>query len=412
MWQNGNLICDTRICKKPVYNIAFAIDRDEEGQTVVFLAGIPSGAVRRMMTVICLCGIVAKDFDIEHREALVKRNGMMNDWLEVTLHGFNPAILSVASLEQMIVSWLRREMLTNHVDRYIVDDFLNLTRHDGYLAITGGHYRQVRKTDEEKEKQREKTMANIYIKVPWYVAWHFRGRNEDHQLTEWEPVKFHEFEHEYRVLANNLRFIPEAQQSRSCYSQQAWKNILHGKRPEGGQIILQRDPKTWPTVNETAALTGIQMSSKHIASDYLCVEMPKEVWLNNRTHRTNTCYSLSYEVAVYFSGMLTDRFSYEYTQWMQKDARAAMAQGFHRKTSERQERYFVQYNFPVDIDPSLRESLRRQHTRFVERGEGKLRHAMEFGQESEEFMNHVGEHEEKRREEAEKQQKREQKKTK
>jgi len=86
--------------------------------------------------------------------------------------------------------------------------------------------------------------------------------------------------------------------------------------------------------------------------------------------------------------MLADRFSYEYTQWMKYDKRMAESQGFKRKIIDSQERYFVQYNFPVIIDPKLRESLRRQHTRFVERGLSKPRYTLQFNQS---FLEHVSE---------------------
>ena len=393
---------------RPYYNIAYAVECQEDGRLVVMLAGVVIPAVEAMFAQLCRGGVgIAKSYAIERRYSPVWRNGVLSEWLEVTLDGFDPTYISEEMAMKMMEQWLRRGLRVRLLDRYIVDDFLNLTRHSADLAINNG---TPRRSDRRKDSETE--MANIYIKVPWYVAWHFRGRDERRQLTEWDAVKFTEFDHEYRTLVNNLRFIPEAQQTRMCFSQQAWKNILHGRKPEGGQIILQRDPKTWPTVNETAALTGIQMSSKHISSDYLCVEIPKESIIAGKMHRTNSCYSLSYDAAFYFSAMLTDRFSYEYTQWMDQDQRNGIAQGFRRKISESQERYFVQYNFPVDIDPSLRESLRRSHTRFIERGRGKPRYCYHFGQESQEYMEHVGEHEEKRREEAEKQQKREAKKNK
>ena len=246
----------------PVYNIAYAMERQEDGSLVVFIAGVVIPAVEAMFAQLCRGGVgIAKSYAIERRYSPVWRNGVLSEWLEVTLRGYDPTYISEDMVARLLEQWLRSGLRVRLLDRYILDDFLNLTRHSGDLAINNGTPRRA-----DRKKPTNIEMANIYIKVPWYVAWHFRGRDEKRQLTEWDAVKFTEFDHEYRTLVNNLRFIPEAQQSRMCFSQQAWKNILHGRKPDGGQIILQRDPKTWPTVNETAALTGIQMSSKHMKS--------------------------------------------------------------------------------------------------------------------------------------------------
>ena len=91
------------------------------------------------------------------------------------------------------------------------------------------------------------------------------------------------------------------------------------------------------------------------------------------------------------SAMLQDRFAHEYTQFVEKDIRTAAALGFKRKGLEAAERYFVQYNFPDIIDPQLRESLRRQHTRLMERGHAKPRYMLQFDEGAEQFIEHVSE---------------------
>lgn len=237
---------------------------------------------------------------------------------------------------------------------------------------------------------------NIYLKVPWCVAWHFRGRDEEHQLTEFEPVTFTKYDHEYQMLMNNLRFIPEERQTRMCYSQSAWRNILHGRKPEGGASIIDRNPSVWPNINETATLTGCMLTGKHSSTDYLCIEMPREVRLGSKILRTNQSYSLSYDCAYHFAAMLYDRFAYEYTQWIEQDMRTAAELGFKRKGVESQERYFEQFNFPINISEKQRESLRRQHTRFITRGHGKPRYLFQFGEGSQSYMEHIGEHEQRR----------------
>ena len=365
--------------RNPKVNIAFAAESQDDGVVALDFAGVTANILQRIFSsVCCACGMASR-FTMEQRQAPVWRNGYLSEWTEVTLYDCQ---LSAADAAATIEQYLRHNVNVNYVDQYAADDFLNLTHHDP------GRLLNAKKKTRKRTESKQQPMANIYVKVPWYVAWHFRGRDENHQLTEWEPVEFSDFDHEYQVLVNNLRYIPEQNQTRMCLSQQAWKNILHGKASGGGPTIIQRSASEWPTPQETAALTGLAMSPRHAASDYLCIRMPREVYLNKRVYRTNSCYALSYDAAYFFAAMLADRFSYEYTQWMKYDKRMAESQGFKRKIIDSQERYFVQYNFPVIIDPKLRESLRRQHTRFVERGLSKPRYTLQFNQS---FLEHVSE---------------------
>ena len=370
--------------RNPKVNIAFAADEQDDGVMTLDFAGVTANILQRIFTVACCKNGIARRFTIEARQAPRWRNGFLSEWTEVTLYDCQ---LSADDVADTVGLWLNHTVNVNYVDRYAVEDFLNLTQHDPSLLLNA------KKKTRKRTESKQQPMANIYVKVPWYVAWHFRGRDESHQLTEWEPVEFSDFDHEYQVLVNNLRYIPEQNQTRMCLSQQAWKNILHGKPAGGGPTVIQRNADEWPTPQETAALTGLAMSPRHAASDYLCIRMPREVYLNKRVYRTNACYALSYDAAYFFAAMLTDRYCYEYTQWMKYDKRMAESQGFKRKIVDSQERYFVQYNFPVIIDQKLRESLRRQHTRFVERGLSKPRYTLQFNQP---FLDHISEDDQKK----------------
>jgi len=389
-------VCRIPLITKPVFNVAFAIDDcdtdHDECILTMLVAGVSEDMLSRLASSFCGENSLSKRYTIERRKSPVWRNGVISEWEEIRLEGYNPKMADTETIAILVERWFRNNLKVNYVDCYTVDDFLNLKGHDATLALN---------IPKPKKKEQEKTindedMPNIYLKVPWYVAWHFRGRCEEHQLTEWEPVKFNDFDHEYQVLVNNLRLIPEPNQSRLCYSQSAWKNILRGRVPDGTKLILQRDPKEWPTPAETAVLTGCQLTGQHNSSDYLCIEMPKESYINKKVYRTNASYALSHDVASYFRNMLCDKYCYEYTQFVEEDTRFAREQGFRRKISELQERYFTQFNFPVIIDPIQRESLRRQHSRFMSKGFQKPRYGLQFDQGTQDYMAHVGEHEERR----------------
>lgn len=396
------------IIRNPIVNIAFATDWQEGGihpvgqpvtagkgmgaermgeMTVVFV-GADEPMLAALFRYLCAAGI-AKDFRIEEQRPPQFTQGVVWERLGVTLEGYDGRMASADVLAAVIESWIRRNVRVNLLDRYEIDDLLNLRGHTPELLLNGEKPRKKkRSTDKDNED-----MANIYLKVPWYVAAHFRGRDEDHQLTEWEPVKFTDFDHEFQIMVNNCRRIPEQNQSPQCWSQRAWNNILRGRKPDGSMLILNRDPGKWPDTNEMATLVGLKMSGRQHASDYLCIEMPREVWFNRRSWRTNSCYSLPYDSAYYMASVLTDKFCYEYTQWVTQDIRNAAALGFKRKQLEAVERYFVQYNYPDIIDPQLRESMRRQHNRFMKKGSAKPKFGLQFGHA---FLEHVSEEDQKK----------------
>lgn len=396
------------IIRNPIINIAFATDWQEGGihpvgqpvtagkgmsaermgeMTVVFV-GADEPMLAALFRYLCAAGI-ARGFRIEEQRPPQFTQGVVWERLGVTLEGYDGRMASADVLAAVIESWIRRNVRVNLLDRYDIDDLLNLRGHTPELLLNGEKPRKKKKsTDKDNED-----MANIYLKVPWYVAAHFRGRDEDHQLTEWEPVKFTDFDHEFQIMVNNCRRIPEQNQSPQCWSQRAWNNILRGRKPDGSMLILNRDPGKWPDTNEMATLVGLKMSGRQHASDYLCIEMPREVWFNKRSWRTNSCYSLPYDSAYYMASVLTDKFCYEYTQWVTQDIRNAAALGFKRKQLEAVERYFVQYNFPDIIDPQLRESMRRQHNRFMKKGLSKPKFGLQFGHA---FLEHVSEEDQKK----------------
>ena len=396
------------IIRNPIVNIAFATDWQEGGihpvgqpvtagkgmgaermgeMTVVFV-GADEPMLAALFRYLCAAGI-ARGFRIEEQRPPQFTQGVVWERLGVTLEGYDGRMASADVLAAVIESWIRRNVRVNLLDRYDIDDLLNLRGHTPDLLLNGEKPRKKKKsTDKDNED-----MANIYLKVPWYVAAHFRGRDEDHQLTEWEPVKFTDFDHEFQIMVNNCRRIPEQNQSPQCWSQRAWNNILRGRKPDGSMLILNRDPGKWPDTNEMATLVGLKMSGRQHASDYLCIEMPREVWFNKRSWRTNSCYSLPYDSAYYMASVLTDKFCYEYTQWVTQDIRNAAALGFKRKQLEAVERYFVQYNYPDIIDPQLRESMRRQHNRFMKKGLSKPKFGLQFGHA---FLEHVSEEDQKK----------------
>ncbi len=426
----------------PRRNIAMAIDwQGEDDRDVALLfAGADGDMLREVFTAFCGPNCFASGFTIEPQRTARWRNGYVNDRLAVILHGSRQEMMLPESL--MMIVKRRLEQYTNggSVDCYWMDDFLNLSRRDPCRIITPRPLdtsvvkpvKQKRKktaeptakADElspadafnhagqlsaivttladaiaeavaERPKKRhkptelteEEPMANIYLRVPWYVAAYYRGREEDKQLTEWQPVEFADYTHEYMVLENNLRYMPEQVQSHVCYSQRAWNNILHGRRPEGGEHLLRRNPDEWPSGREICSLIGVAYHGKQMGSEYLCIKMPREVYYNKHVHRTTPDYCISFDTGIFLASMLTRKFCCEYLEWTEYRKEFCRRQGLKAKMLDTVEMFFTQFNFPVAILPTERESLRRMHTRWLTNA--KKHPAYHYNFDDQSFLEHI-----------------------
>jgi len=430
------------LCARPRRNVAVAVDWQgvDDGEIAVVTAGADMEWLVEIFTSLCESSAgLARGFRIESQQPPKWRNGFVNERLAVVLEDAQKDMLLPESLLMIVKGRLERYVNGGNVDCYELDDFLNLSKRepekiftpkphpsavlpekkkkrgsrrnrttdstesseaqkrDGDEGQTGGEAAPSdgKATKPQKDNRKnEEDMAYIALRVPWYVAAYYRGREEDKQLSEWDPVEFADYTHEFMVLENNLRYQPEQIQSRNCYSQRAWQNILHGRNPDGSQLICRRDPKEWPTIQEVSTLIGAACHGKQAGSEYLLIRTPREVYYNKHVYRTTPGYCLSYDVGIYLASMLTRKFCYEYLEWTEYRKEFARKQGVKAKTIDIVEMFFTQFNFPVTILPTERESLRRMHTRWL--SNAKKRPAYHYNFDDKEFLEHISDEDRKK----------------
>lgn len=402
--------------KRPRRNVAMAIDWQGDGDdrlTFVF-AGADVDMLRKVFEPLCASANgIATGFRIESQQSIRWRQGHVNDRLALILEGRREQMMEPDALMVVVRQLLLRQANGGYVDCYELDDLLNLSgrtpslilKIDDNGCIKRKRRRQKAQDDDpaKDQKTNHKNMANIYLRVPWYVAAYYRGRDENRQLTEWDAVEFADYSHEYMVLENNLRLMPVTLQSQNCFSQRSWQNMLKGRKPDGSDIIVRRDPKQWLSPQEVCTLMGVACNVKQAGSDFLCIRMPREVYFNKHVHRTTPDYCLSYHIGVYLASMLTRKFCYEYMEWCEYDNEYARRQGVSRKTIETVERFFTQFNFPVAILPTERETLRRLHTRWTFNAKKRPAYHYKFSDTS--FLEHISDDDRQRAEERKKKKK-------
>lgn len=398
------------LVRHPRRHVAFAIDYQGDGdQDPTFLfVGADETMLREVFSTM---NVVADGYTIEYQYPPVKRQRCPYHRLAVRFEGYRSEVIGAEHLPTIIAGRIRPLLNGGNIDFYPLDILLNIegrdpehiiplepkrmeTRQPRQRKRQGGKKTATTAAEQEKEKKDE-DMANIYIRLPWYIAAYYRGLEEDNPLTEWQPFEFEEYTHEFVVMENNLRYIPEQNLSPQCYSQRAWNNILRGRTPDGTIGVMHRDPNVWPDARELCTLTGTSLSGKMANSDYLTVKMPREIWLNKRVMRTNPGYAFSADNAQHFIKMLSQEFYHVFLDWVEQDERYCNRMGIHRKKLEVMERFLVQYNIPITVGTSEQETLRRMFNRWIANAKKRPNDRVNFNQI---YLEHISDDERKRAE--------------
>lgn len=223
-------------------------------------------------------------------------------------------------------------------------------------------------------------MPNIYLRLPTYVCAFYRNRDINHPLPMDKPVVFVEFSQEYVVLSTGLRILSDDAMTRAhCWSQVAWRNMMHGRNPGGDTRIIRRTPDEWLTYAEVRTLSGEKTGGYVSESyDYLCIGIPKEVVSGGRIHRTNASYSLAPRNAQQLEGMMRHEFQLTFLDWLVQDRRFCNQKGIARSRVESIERFLMTYDIPVSTDNRERESLRRMTNRWLNKSKHLLNDRLHF----------------------------------
>lgn len=209
-------------------------------------------------------------------------------------------------------------------------------------------------------------MANIYLRVPTYVAQFYRGLDAEHLLAEHDAYEFMEFQHEYWLMKNYLHLIPENQQTNNyCYSQRAWNNILAGKDPAGTKSILKRERTVWPTMTEVCTMIGEKKIQRMDGYDYLCIKIPTEVMMGDALRKTNGSYSLEVRESLILQRILRNEFIHYFLDWVIQDRRYCNKVGLYRPIGSTIERFYERYYIQIGRDVKERNSMYRMSRRWI-----------------------------------------------
>jgi hypothetical protein len=216
-------------------------------------------------------------------------------------------------------------------------------------------------------------VANIYLRVPTYVAQWYRGRvAPEPPLTEFQAVEFSRFQEEYAMMESWLAFVTEQDMCHTaCFSERMWKNMLQGKKPQGGKVLLKRDPKTWLTMDEINFLTGTKRNRKTDGFDYLCIAAPRVMVIGGCYKQVTGSFTLLFEQANALTRQLRREFLRFFLHWICEELFVCDRRGIRFDSKSGRdvvmciEHFFYHYNMCLGTNATDRDSMRRMAKRWL-----------------------------------------------
>ena len=209
-------------------------------------------------------------------------------------------------------------------------------------------------------------MANIYLKLPTTVAQWYRGRYKE-PLTEFQPVIFSPYQDETAIIAADIMFTPEAQMDHTaCFSERMWKNILNGRKPQGGKVDIKREATTWPTIEEVNFLTNAKKNKKTDGYDYLCIQTPKTVIVDGQYKQVTTSFTMTAGGAEELARVMRKEFIRVMLHEICEEVALNDKRGIRRDMTSCIDRFFYRNNICLGTNTKERDTMRRMASRWLE----------------------------------------------
>ena len=237
-------------------------------------------------------------------------------------------------------------------------------------------------------------MGKIYLRLPGLVAAFHRGLDRDEPLAFDTPLSFLMGSEKESALRMGLHYMGTYEQKKlGCWSQNAWGMMRRGCSPYSGERVLIRDASAPLTMAEICMLSDVKHSERMESYDYLCVEVPKEVYVAGHIVRVNGNFSLDRSAVALLRSLLQADFYHALADWLDENNWVCDELGMQRTQVDQLESFLANYHIPTSMDNHERDYMRKMISRgiggFGYRIGGMRRRRLDF-------VHHVSERDKKR----------------
>lgn len=210
-------------------------------------------------------------------------------------------------------------------------------------------------------------MPNIYLRLPRSRCQFFRHRDPKHSLAPSDPLIFNQYMPQHFILRNSLTNAQAVTQriNDQCYSQQQWRNMLCGRHPSGGKVIIPRNREDYLTFDEVQQLCGRRDYDKSASEDYLCIRLPSEIEVIDTVRTVTPSWNLDAAGIHQLIILLNNDFKRTTVEWALSTFDFCTSNGriICRAQSAMLERFLMRYN--IEPTPQEKDSLRRVIDRWM-----------------------------------------------
>lgn len=167
------------------------------------------------------------------------------------------------------------------------------------------------------------------------------------------------------MMSSWLKFA-EGMEHTMCFSERMWKNMLQGKKPQGGKAMLKRDPAEWLTMDEINFLTGTKRNRKTDGFDYLCIAAPKTILIGGQYKQVTSSFTMGFNTSNALIRQLRVEFLRIFLHWICEEMFICERKGIRRDVVTCIDHFFYHYNMCLGTNATDRDSMRRMAKRWLD----------------------------------------------
>lgn len=209
-------------------------------------------------------------------------------------------------------------------------------------------------------------MSYIYIRVPHYVGSYIRNLDEKKTVQKGCPVTLNVNSQFFRILKLGLHpNVNGGINPFGCFSEMQWNRMKRGffigkKHSFGKCRFVEKEELTESDVKERS---DIKISSREGKSEFLCIKIPSEIFLDNRLMRVTKQWTLTSGGAIMLLGQFKEEFWTDFFDFISKERSWCATNGVKRTLLDMIERFMLRYDIDCSADEVEKKTLKRNYHR-------------------------------------------------
>lgn len=208
---------------------------------------------------------------------------------------------------------------------------------------------------------------NCYLRVPHYVGSYLRNRSESNPLKMGEPIFIHAFSYVWQVFMAYLIDNSQMKVSSSyVFSDRQYKAMMDGFSISDGLVGKDRIMcKETDRLDDDRVyrLAGLKTKNQQVSSEYIAIQLPKEVVKRDRLCKVTDQWMLSDYGASTVRGMLTDEFWATMNLYFDKAKEYSAAKKACLTNADIFERFMLRYDISCGQNRVELDNLKRNFYR-------------------------------------------------